>query len=227
VQIVDNVIFSGQLPASSRLTLRRQSDGSYVRLADESVAGTQTPAIKRTGQLYGPVSDAFNKPFLFVFGSQGAGEEAARMNEASHRAAQALARDWMYRCNGIVRIKSDSEVTPDDIASLNLILFGNAATNSMISEINDALPIGFIPKGIRVGRRKFVADDTGMIMISPNPLNQSKYVLIVGGTTPRSLEIAGRLRLADLPDYVIFDWSTLRGTSVDFVDGGYFDKYWR
>jgi hypothetical protein len=227
VSIDDNVIFHGQVPASSRLAFRRQYDGSYVRLADESVPGTQTPAIKKTGQVYGPVIDAFNKPFLFVVGSQRAGEESASMNEASHRAALALARDWMYRCNGIVRIKADREVTPDDIASLNLILFGNAATNSMISEINDALPIGFIPKGIRVGGRKVVSDDTGMIMVSPNPLNHSKYVLIVGGTTPRSMEIASRLRLTDLPDYVIFDWTTLRGTGVGFVDGGFFDKYWR
>lgn len=66
-----------------------------------------------------------------------------------------------------------------------------------------------------------------MLVVRPNPLNQSKYVVIVGGTTPRSMEIAARLRLTDLPDYVLFDGHTLSGKRVEFVDGGFFDKRWQ
>jgi pimeloyl-ACP methyl ester carboxylesterase len=183
--------------------------------------------IAKTESLYGPVIDAFNKPFILVVGSNGAGEEANRMNQASRRAAQAVARDWMTRCNGVARIKTDLEVTPDDIDSSNLILFGNAATNSLIGAVNGELPIRFGPTGIILAEREISGDDTGIVMIRPNPLNQSKYVVIVGGTTAGSMLTASRLRLTELPDYAVFDRRALEGKRVALLDGGFFDKHWR
>ena len=76
-------------------------------------------------------------------------------------------------------------------------------------------------------RNLITGSDAGMLVVRPNPLNQSKYVVIVGGTTPRSMEIAARLRLTDLPDYVLFDGHTLSGKRVEFVDGGFFDRRWQ
>ena len=64
-------------------------------------------------------------------------------------------------------------------------------------------------------------------MVYPNPLNINRYVVVVGGASPTSMETAGRLRLHELPDYVVFDNRTLSGEKTEFVDGGFFDKYWR
>jgi pimeloyl-ACP methyl ester carboxylesterase len=221
--------FRGTLPATSRLTLRRESNGSYVQIDDSSQPNVSSPIsnLTKTESLYGPVIDAFNRPFILVVGSSGEGEQAERMNQASRLAAEAFARDWVTRCNGIASIKIDAEVTPEDIASSNLILFGNDATNSLIQRINAELPIRFGPNGIVRGERTVSADDAGMVMIRPNPLNQSKYVVIVGGATAQSMRTASRLRLTELPDYVIFDRNTLSGRRADFQDGGFFDKHWQ
>jgi len=40
------------------------------------------------------------------------------------------------------------------------------------------------------------------------------------------MQTAGRLRLNELPDYVIFDNRTLKGEKTQYVDGGFFDKHW-
>jgi hypothetical protein len=98
--------------------------------------------------------------------------------------------------------------------------------------INDQLPIRFGPTGLirgdrDRGDRAITSEDSGMVMIRPNPLNKSKYVVIVGGTTASSMLLASRLKLIDLPDYVIFDRNTLAGKRVDFLSGGFFDKHWR
>jgi predicted esterase len=227
VSVNGGKVFTGPLPASSRLTLRREMAGNYIQIAamdDDRLDGL---AIKKTEHLYGPVVDAFNRPFLLVVGTQGDGDEARQVIAASRRAALAMARDWMTRANGIARIKADGEVTPDDIASFNLILFGNAATNSLLSKINDAMPLKLTPKGIVRGERIISGDDAGLIMIRPNPLNAGRYVVVVGGNTPRVLETAMRLRMTDIPDYVVFDGSALSGKHVEFLDGGYFDKHWQ
>jgi len=65
-----------------------------------------------------------------------------------------------------------------------------------------------------------------MVIIYPNPLNTNRYVVIVGGVSAGSMETAGRLRLHELPDYVVFDNRTLSGEKLQFVDGGFFDKFW-
>jgi hypothetical protein len=254
VSVNGRIAFNDILPASLRLRLRRDAHGNYAHLIesdDERIAGqnmtssiiqlnstagredTKTSAsplreaVIKSEQLYGPVIDAFNKPFLLVVGTKGEGEDAARMHRASSRAAQAFQRDWMTRANGIARIKTDSEITDDDIASYNLVLFGNSWTNSLIDQINDSMPIRFAAGGILVGERVVTGRDLGMIMVRPNPLNQSRYVVIFGGTTPLSMETAARLRVTDLPDYVLFDFYTLSGKRVEFLDGGFFDKRWQ
>ena len=250
---IGSLAFRGS-PATSRLTLRREFDGSYAPLEDRDAPPRGSPVapqargdfirdlrlaggrkevapsnvgLAKTESLCGPVIDAFNQPFILVIGSTGAGEQAERVNQAARLAAQAFARDWMTRCNGIARIKTDAEVTTEDIASCNLILFGNDATNSLIRAVNAELPIRFSPTGIIRGQRAISAVDSGMVLIRPNPLNESRYVVIVGGTTASSMRTASRLRLTELPDYVIFDRNTLNGRHVNFLAAGFFDKHWQ
>ncbi len=255
VSVNNRIVFNGELPPSKKLTLRRESDGKYVQLLnnmDLRIAGKNAvdrlgriavqldetgkaaqiislPAepLKKTEKIYGTISDAFNRPFLFVLGTNAKNAKDRAMVAASRRAAEALKQEWMARANGIVKVKADSEITSEDIAEYNLILFGNPQVNSLIAQINDHLPVKFSAGGIRVGDKTFTNEGVGMAMVFPNPLNPNRYILIVGGTTAGSMETAGRLRLNELPDYAIFDNRTFSGEKTQFVDGGFFDKYWR
>jgi pimeloyl-ACP methyl ester carboxylesterase len=255
VNLNDQAVFNGHIPLSGRLTLRRGIDGRYLQLLNNAdlhvdsrdaaqraglVGGEidqqgkvvrysprDVEELKKSPQHYGPVIDAFNQPFLFVVGTVGGKSGSVELLGAARRSAEAIAREWMQRAAGIVEIKRDIDVTPDDIATRNLVLFGSASSNSLIAQINEELPIRFAGTSIWAGGRIITGEDLGLIMAVPNPLNQRRYAVIVGGTTPRSFETAGRLRLTDLPDYVIFDRKALAGNQVAYLSGGFFDKYWR
>ena len=45
--------------------------------------------------------------------------------------------------------------------------------------------------------------------------------------TPRSFETASRLNFNELPDFVLFDSRTLASEKIDFVGGGFFNKFWK
>lgn len=256
VRIDGRMVFQDKLPESATLTLRREPGGNYVQLFNaidlrvseanspgevfEAIAGEldetgkvrryvarQSAPLGKTEHLSGPVSDAFNTPFLFVIGTIGSEKETGALRRAARRAAETLARDWMGRANGIVRIKQDIEVTRSDYLSHNLILFGNARTNKLIAAIKDELPIKFTADGLSMGGEVERGKDLGLVMVQPNPLNRQRYVVIVGSNTPQGFEAAARLRFAELPDYVVFDESVFAGKDPSFVVGGFFNKLWR
>ena len=244
IKINDQTAFQDELPPSKRLTLRLEKNG-FLRIlkknenrettlvAELDASGRpirfferENPPLQKTPEIYGRISDAFNKPFLFVVGTRGADAKSIALNKAASRAAERQAREWMMRADGIAQIKRDVDVTSDDIRSRNLILFGNATTNAIIARINDRLPLRFEGATISAGGQKISGEDLGMVLIVPNPLQTNRYAVVVGGTTPKSFETASRLNFNELPDFVIFDWRALMGEKIDFVGGGFFNKFW-
>ena len=254
VSVNNRTVFNGELPSSKKLTLWRQSDGSYLQLLNETdlrivdknaanrlgriavklgEAGNATQIVslppeplKKNEKIYGTIGDAFNRPFLFVVGTTAKNAKDQAMVATTRRASETLKQEWMARANGSVKVKADSDITREDINEYNLILFGNAQTNSFIAQINDRLPIKFRAGGLHAGNKTFTNEDVGMAIIYPNPLNTNRYVVIVGGVSAGGMETAGRLRLHELPDYVVFDSHTLSGEKLQFVDGGFFNKFW-
>jgi enterochelin esterase-like enzyme len=245
IKINDQTAFQGAPPASGRLTLRLEKNGFLHVLKEDKNRRTtlaaelnpggraakffelENPPLQKTPELYGRVSDAFNRPFLLVVGTQGAGARSEALNMAANRAAERLAREWMMRAEGIANIKRDVDVTSDDLAMRNLILFGNADTNAVIAKINNQLPLRFNGSGVSADGKKILGEDLGIVLIAPNPLQTNRYVVVVGGTTPNSFETAARLNFNELPDFVIFDKRTLAGEKQDFLGGGFFNKFWK
>ena len=93
---------------------------------------------KRHG-LQGPIDDAFMGRFLMV-GPSGwplnpqVGEWVA--SEMGHALTH-----WRQQFRGNARFKLDREVDASDIAESNLILWGDPASNSVIRDLMEALPI--------------------------------------------------------------------------------------
>jgi pimeloyl-ACP methyl ester carboxylesterase len=98
----------------------------------------------------GPVIEAVNGRHIYVYG---AGDEQSRRNAAA-AAAWSTAR---ARLNLVLPVKSDREITEEDLASANLVLFGNAGTNRIIARIAAQLPVA-----LNAG-----AADYGLLEIAP------------------------------------------------------------
>jgi hypothetical protein len=187
--------------------------------------------LKKTSHLCGPIADAFNSPFLLVYGTMGEDQKEVKVNKQE---ADQAAVNWRGWANGDCEVKSDDEVSPQDIDRYNLILYGGQRSNALVARINDALPIRFERSAIVVGEKRFTGEGVGLKMIYPNPLNPERYVVINAGVMWKGTENIDKLdpfiywfqRHLPLPDYVVFDEKTFTEGGV-MLAAGFFDEYWQ
>jgi len=173
--------------------------------------------------LCGPVKEAFNQPFLLVVGT--AGDNA--QDEKNHANAEQFSQDWRTFAHAVAPQKLDIEVTAEDIASRNLILFGTPATNSVLARMAELLPFRFLEDGYGVGDAVVKGAGLGFCAIYPNPEAPAHYAVIIDGRYyGTSLPFNHKWDLA--PDYIVF------GEATDAYDGtptallaGHFDAQWR
>ena len=212
--------YEGKLSPSGQISLRAQPDAKGFAV----VEGPREGLIK-TRTLFGPILDAYSTRFIYVYGTSGTTEDT----EINRRMARQDALDWRTWANGNSVIKQDAEVTPKDIETCNLILYGGPETNTITAKLHDRLPIRIERNAIVAGGRRYVGADIGLKMIYPNPLNPSRYILINAGVTSGAItEIynIGDPLYDPLPDYVIFDRKDVAYDRHYFLEAGYFDRNW-
>jgi dienelactone hydrolase len=187
----------------------------------------ETGLRKRPG-LQGPIDDAFTAPFLFVLPSRPCRHgivERFVQSESQH------ARDsWQKIMRGDDRVVIDTELTADQIASYNLVCFGDFTGNRYLASIAPGLPIVWKDDKIVVGDASFDAASHAVAMVYPNPKNPKRYVVVNSGMTFREFSNATNSRqIAMLPDWAVIDVSQPadgifpgRIAAADF-----FDESWR
>ena len=139
--------------------------------------------------------------------------------------ADAIAQ-WRLQFRGVPRVKDDVSITSDDIASNNLVLWGDPQSNQLLAKIAAQLPIRWEGGEIQVGDRKYATDKNVPVLIYPNPLNPKRYVVINSGFTfSGAAHLSNALQTPKLPDYAVIDFSSQSGDGV--VDAGFFDEHWQ
>lgn len=178
--------------------------------------------------LQGPIDDAFLDSFLFVSPS-GTGRSTAVDNWVQGELQRAR-EHWRLQFRGVAPIKADTDVTADDIANRNLVLWGDPASNSILARISDKLPITWSAAGIAAGDQRLSNDHHGLILCSPNPLNPRKYVVLNSSFTYRDYDYLNNARqVPRLPDWAIIDVRTPPGSQYPgkIVAADFFDEQWR
>lgn len=202
-------------------TLHR--DGDRWRAGPRPVDG-----LRKAHDLQGPVDDAFMDRFVFVRPS----------GQAAHPAVQKWVTDereharihWRQQFRGKVLEKRDTEISEAEIAGANLILWGDPQSNAVLARIADQLPIRWEQDRIVVGDRSFDADGHAPILIYPNPLNPSRYVVLNSGFTYREYAYLNNARQVPmLPDWAIVDLSVPPNTQTPgrIAAAGFFDEAWQ
>ncbi len=166
--------------------------------------GTPSPGpLKKTPMLSGPLRNAFYRPFLLVYGTQG----TARETEILLNNARYFAKRFWNWVNGFTRIVSDREITDEMIREYNLILFGSPARNSVSARISPSLPIKISEGRVVFDGRILENRDLALGFVYPNPLNQGRLMAMFAGTTPEMEEICPKIQPIDrrisMPDFVI------------------------
>jgi dienelactone hydrolase len=203
-------------------TARFRKSGTQWAEAKEESAGLA----KRHG-LQGPVDDAFLDSFVFVTPTgtpmvPGVAQWVAA--EQKHAITE-----WRRQFRGDAQVREDKDVTDAEIASSNLVLWGDPGSNRILARIADKLPVKWSADGVAVGTQKFPAT-AAPILIYPNPLNPRKYVVLNSGFTFREFDNLNNARqIPKLPDYAVVDTTVAPDERYPgkIVTAGFFDEQWQ
>jgi hypothetical protein len=97
--------------------------------------------------------------------------------------------------------------------------------------VADALPLCWTREEILLAGRKGKASEHVPIVIHPNPLNASRYVVVNSGHTFHAAEFQGTnaLLYPRLGDYALLHLNATAKDplGVDVIVAGLFDEYWK
>ncbi len=182
--------------------------------------------VKKNG-LNGPIDHAFTNSFIFVKPS-GAPLNSTVGGWAKSELERATV-EWRRVFRGEARVKADKEISDEDIATSNLILWGDPSSNAVLAKILPKLPIKWTAQAVVFGKKSYPADSHAPVLIFPNPLNPNRYVVLNSGFTFREgATVSNSLQTPKLPDWAIVD---LRVPADDrrpggIVNAGFFDERW-
>jgi hypothetical protein len=171
------------------------------------VAGEPGGALRKRHGLQGPIDDAFLSSFLFVTptGAPLAAGVAPWVDAEQRHAV----KEWRSQFRGDAPVKKDAEVTQDDIAASNLVLWGDPGSNQVLKSILAKLPLAWTAGSVEIAGKKFSSATHAPVLVFPNPLNPKKYVVLNSGFTFREYDYLNNARqVPKLPDWAVVDTTT-------------------
>jgi hypothetical protein len=180
----------------------------------------------------GPFKEAFQRRFVFVYGTSGTTDENAWAIEKARFDAETF---W-YRGNGSVDVVSDDEFLADParFEGRNPILFGNRDTNRAWRTLLADSPITVVRGVVTIqhpGSAPMAGDDLVCLVVRPLPGDPAGLVAAVAPTGMRGAKLADRLPYfvsgVAYPDWTVLGADSLR-TGIQGIRGaGFFDHEWR
>ena len=185
------------------------------------------PGPRKSPGLQGPIDDAFCERFVMVrptgkalHPKVGAWADAEMRHAVTH---------WRKHFRGDAPVTDDTKLTDDQIKDSNLILWGDPGCNAVLAKIADRLPVRWNDEGIVLGTQIFSGGTHVPVLIYPNPLNPTKYVVLNSGFTFREYAYLNNARQVPmLPDYAVVDTTTPPNSRYPgkVVRAGFFGERW-
>lgn len=196
--------------------------------AQWAVADSDTnPGLHKHHSLQGPIDDAFLDNFVFV-SPTGTPLAPAVATWVASEEKRAIA-EWHRQFRGDAQVRDDKDITDADIASSNLVLWGDPSSNQVLARIAGRLPVKWSAEGVMLGKNRYDAATHAPILIYPNPLNPKKYVVLNSGFTFREADYLSNARQTPkLPDYAVVDTRTPPDSRFPgkIVLAGFFNEDW-
>ncbi len=191
------------------------------------VAKPNDAELRKRHNLQGPIDDAFMESFMMVKPTGTPLSE--KIGSWTKSEMDYATKQWRKQLRGEAPVKNDSDITDADIAAHNLVLWGDPSSNKILAKIAAKLPIKWTAQSIEVGSKTYPADQYAPVLIYPNPLNPSRYVVINSGFTFAEFAAASNAQQTPkLPDWAILDMKTSISNRLKegVKDAGFFGEKW-
>ena len=107
-------------------------EGAWKVVLPQKLLVDQLRRPQKTPGIHGPIDDAFTNSFLCVRGTGTPWNK--KVNDYAEGNLERFAKEWDRFFRGEIAIKDDVSVTAEDIATKNLILFGDPGSNRLIAQ---------------------------------------------------------------------------------------------
>jgi pimeloyl-ACP methyl ester carboxylesterase len=205
-------------PEGGKLRLKR--DGEKWAVAEPA------PAAHKGPHRYGPFREVFQNRMLFVYGTKGKPEE----NAWALAKARYDAETFWYRGNGSVDVIPDTAFQAGETAGRNVVLYGNADTNSAWGGLLKDSPVQVHRGAVMIGTRKLAGEQLACLFLRPRPGSDRACVGVVSGTGPAGMRLTDRLPYffsgAAYPDCIVLGPEMLREGLKGVRVAGYFGLDW-
>jgi hypothetical protein len=186
--------------------------------------------LRKGFQLSGPIDDALFGPVLAVTKTETPWSPA--LAKWLDQELQRTRDGWDVFFRGRLPECTDQTITPDDVKTKNLYLFGDPGSNLYLRKILPKLPITWTKDAISVGGRSFPTSSHVPMLIFPNPDNLSRYVVINCGFSFSRADWQGSnaRQYPHLPDWAVvrFDADHFSDDRTkDTVAAGFFNEQWK
>jgi dienelactone hydrolase len=175
---------------------------------------------------YGTFNSVFDNNALLVYGTAGNAEE----NAWAAAKARYDAETFYYRGGGALEVLPDSRFDMNRDADRNVILYGNADTNSAWQLLLSTSPVEVRRGQVRVGTRTETAGDLAVLTVRPRPGSDRASVGVVSGTGLAGMRLTNRLRWfvsgIVYPDLMILEPKILTDGTAGIRACGYFGLDW-
>jgi len=217
--------FNLHIPSSDlTTTINLRKEKGKWKLVDTLDDGT----LRKKPGLQGPIDDAFMESFLIVKPS--GTSPHTKVSEWVDAEMNRAIDQWRKQFRGIPRVKFDKDVNEADINNHHLVLWGTPESNSVMKKLAEKLPVQWKGDKLTAHQKSYDASSTVPILIYPNPLNSSKYIVLNSGHTFREESNRSNARQTPkLPDWAIIDITTPPNSyhPGKVVDAGFFGEEWQ
>jgi hypothetical protein len=183
--------------------------------------------LRKAPGLQGPIDDAFMDRFVMVRPTGQARHEA--IGRWIDSEMQHAVEHWRRQFRAELQLKDDVQLSDEDIASSNLILWGDPSSNRILAKIAAQLPIPWDESTVRIGAQSYDATRHVPAFIYPNPLNPKKYVVLNSSFTFREYDYLNNARqIPRLPEWAVLDITQPRTSQrpAGIADAGFFGERW-
>jgi hypothetical protein len=223
------VVLDGQKLEAPPVMSDRSWSAHFRKRGDRwmKVEAAGTGALEKRHGLQGPIDDAFMDSFIMV---QPTGEPINKRVGFWVEAEMKHAIDhWRRQFRGDARVRNDTEINDEEIASNNLVIWGDPSSNKLLARIASQLPIRWDAHGVHTPQAGYPADRYVPVFIYPNPLNRNRYVVVNSGFTFREYDYLNNARqVPKLPDWAIVDITVPVSSRAPggIANAGFFGEEW-